>query len=267
MILAVPYEVKLTFAFAVVLLLLFIGFLIFVVLLYNKNQINHIKENQIKDIEHKNLILQKEIEKQKSLQSERERISHDMHDDIGAGLSAIKLQSEILKHNIDNKSISKTEIDELIRISEEINLSMREILWSLNSSNDNLRRMIDYCQNYVDSYLSKTDIQFSYSQNIENPDKIVSAEIRRNVLLIIKEACHNIVKHSQATHVSFDVKENQNDIAITIQDNGIGIQQERVDGYGLTTMKSRAESIGGDFEICKESKGTKINISIKLDYE
>ena len=267
MILTVAYEVKLTFAFAVALLLLFLGFIIFVILLYNKNQINHIKESQIKDIEYKNDLLQKEIEKHKSLQSERERISHDMHDDIGAGLSAIKLQSEILKHNIDNKSISKAEIDELIRISEEINLSMREILWSLNSSNDNVRRMIEYCKNYMESYLSKTKIQFSHQQDIENPDQEVSAEIRRNVLLIIKEACHNIVKHSQATRVLFDAVEGQNHIEICIHDNGVGIQQARVDGYGLTTMKSRAESVGGTFSICKESEGTKINISFILNKE
>ncbi|MGL6038198.1 histidine kinase [Soonwooa sp.] len=264
MILTVAYEVKLTFAFAVVLLLLFLGFIIFVILLYNKNQINHIKESQIKDIEHKNILLQKEIEKHKSLQSERQRISNDMHDDIGAGLSAIKLQSEILKHNIDNNSISKAEIDELIRISEEINLSMREILWSLNASNDNVRKMLDYCKNYIESYLSKTKIQFTQHQDIENPDTIVSAELRRNVLLIVKEACHNIVKHSQATRVIFDVVEGQHFIRISIQDNGIGIQQARVDGYGLTTMQSRAESVGGNFNICKETEGTKINISFNL---
>ncbi len=262
MILMVAYEVKLTFAFAVALLLLFLGFIIFVILLYNKNQINHIKETQIKDIEYKNSLLQKEIEKHKSLQSERERISHDMHDDIGTGLSAIKLQSEILKHNIDNKSISKAEIDELIKISEDINLSMREILWSLNSSNDNIRKMIDYCKSYIESYLSKTKIQFSYNQQIENPEQEVSAEVRRNILLIVKEACHNIVKHSQATCVLFEAIESQDSIQISIQDNGIGIQQARVDGYGLTTMKSRAESIGGTFYIKTAEVGSQIYIQI-----
>lgn len=264
MILTIAYEVKLTFFFALALLLLFVGFIIFIVILYNKNQINHIKESQIKEIEHQNLLLQKEIEKQKSLQTERERISHDMHDEIGAGLSAIKLQSEILKQNIDNQNISKTEIDELIHISEEINLAMREILWSLNSSNDNMRHMIDYCRHYMENYFSKTTILFSQEVTIQNPNNDINSEIRRNILLAMKEACHNIIKHSKATTVHFSATEENNLLIINIKDNGVGLQNIRTEGYGLTTMKSRTESVGGIFKIIPEESGTRISISIPL---
>lgn len=267
MTLTIAYEVKLTFFFAVALLLLFVGFIIFIIILYNKNQINHIKENQIIEVEHQNSILQKEIEKQKSLQTERERISHDMHDEIGAGLSAIKLQSEILKQNIDNQNISKTEIDELIHISEEINLAMREILWSLNSSNDNIRHMIDYCRHYMENYFSKTTILFTQQVAIENPNNDINSEIRRNILLAIKEACHNIIKHSKATEVNFCATEENNLLMINIKDNGVGLQNIRTEGYGLTTMKSRTESIGGIFNITAEESGTRISISIPLKHD
>lgn len=267
MILTIAYEVKLTFFFALALLLLFVGFIIFIVILYNKNQINHIKESQIKEIEHQNSLLQKEIEKQKSLQTERERISHDMHDEIGAGLSAIKLQSEILKQNIDNQNINKNEIDELIYISEEINLAMREILWSLNSSNDNIRHMIEYCRHYMENYFSKTSILFTQQVSIENPENDINSEIRRNILLAMKEACHNIVKHSQATLVNLSATEENNHLNIIIKDNGVGLQNIRTEGYGLTTMKSRTESVGGIFNITSDESGTTISISIPLEYD
>ncbi len=264
MILTIAYEVKLTFIFAILLVLLFLGFIVFTILLYNKNQINYFKEQQIKEIEHQNSILQKEIEKQKSLQKERERISHDMHDEIGAGLSAIKLQSEILKQNIDNQNISKNEIDDLIRISDEINLSMREILWSLNSSNDNISHVTSYSQNYMDSYFGRTNILFNKQVNINNPETNITTEIRRNILLVIKEACNNIVKHSQASVVNFVATEENNLFIIKISDNGVGIKESRKEGYGLTTMKSRTQNIGGNLEMFSSETGTHINISIAL---
>jgi len=141
---------------------------------------------------------------------------------------------------------------------------MREILWSLNSSNDNIRRMIDYCRNYMKSYFSKTAIEFTQQISIENPDNDINSELRRNVLLAIKEACHNIIKHSQATEVNFMALEENNHLIINIKDNGIGLKKTRTEGYGLTTMKSRTESVGGIFDIISEESGTKILISIPL---
>jgi len=263
-VLNIAYEVKLTFALALGILLLFVGFIVFVVIIYNKNQINHLKENQIKEIEHQNSMLQKEIEKQRSLQAERKRISHDMHDEIGAGLSAIKLQSEILKMNIKKQTVTKEHIDELIYISEEINLSMREILWSLNSSNDGIRHVADYCENYMTNYFAKTEIGFECQIEMENPAAELSAEFRRNILLIVKEASHNIVKHSQATKVVLEISESDLLLEVRIVDNGVGIKSARKEGYGLSTMRSRAEKVGGVFDISTGSSGTDIRVKIPV---
>ena len=97
-----PQEIKLTYIIAIALMLFFVCFIIMVVFIYNKKQLIQQHENKIKESEFKNQLLQKELERQKAIQIERERISQDMHDDLGAGISAIKLQAEFLKYKIVN---------------------------------------------------------------------------------------------------------------------------------------------------------------------
>ncbi|WP_375190979.1 sensor histidine kinase [Chryseobacterium sp.] len=134
--------------------MLLIIFVVFIVISYNKKQLLYLKEKQLQQSEHQNQLLQKELEKQKSIEAERERISHDMHDDLGAGISALKLQAEFLKQRAENDDL-KNDIDELLKTSEEMNLSMREMLWSLNSGNDTLGSFIDYSRMYAQNFLEK----------------------------------------------------------------------------------------------------------------
>jgi two-component system sensor histidine kinase DesK len=117
-----PEEFKTTYIFAIIIMMSFVVFIIMIVLMYNRKQL-YLKEKQLKESEHQNQLLQKELEKQKSIEKERERISHDMHDDLGAGISALKLQAEFLKQRAENDEL-KNDIDELLKTSEEMNLSM-----------------------------------------------------------------------------------------------------------------------------------------------
>lgn len=85
-----PEQVKLMFLIAIVILMTFVGFIVMVVMVYKKKQLVFQKEKLLQEIQFRNGILEKELEIQKKVQEERERISHDMHDDLGAGISAPK---------------------------------------------------------------------------------------------------------------------------------------------------------------------------------
>jgi two-component system sensor histidine kinase DesK len=108
----------------------------------------------LQEIQFRNGILEKELEIQKKVQEERERISHDMHDDLGAGISALKLQAEFIKQKVEDEMI-KADVDDLLKTAGEMNLSMREMLWSLNSDNDNLVNFMQYVAQYAENFLKK----------------------------------------------------------------------------------------------------------------
>ncbi|MDR4953501.1 histidine kinase [Chryseobacterium sp. ES2] len=258
-----PLEIKIVYITAIIVVMLFVLFIILVVLTYNRKQLLYLKEQQLKESEHQNQLLQKELEKQKVLEQERERISHDMHDDLGAGISALKLQAEFLKQKAEDDDL-QSDIDELLKTSEEMNISMREMLWSLNSGNDTLGSFIDYAILYTGNFLKKTKIAvYSECENIiaETP---ISTEMRRNLFLCLKEAVNNVYKHSQANTVKLSFSQEDNNFSMKISDNGNGIPDGQKEGNGLRNMKRRMNELSGECSIISENSGTCLVFKIAL---
>ena len=258
-----PYEIKLTFLFALTILLVFALFIILIVVVYKKKQAAFINEKQLQDIEHRNVILEKELEIQKKIQEERERISHDMHDDLGAGISALKLQAEFLKQKVQEQNLIE-DIDDLLKTSEEMNLSMREMLWSLNSSNDNLGNFMQYVSLYAENFFKKTDVKINITRKVELPDTTLNAEIRRNFFLCAKEALNNIYKHSKAQNVDilFTLKDHL--FTMEIIDDGEGLGESLTSGNGLNNMQRRIQNLCGNYTIKPSEKGLHLVFEIEV---
>lgn len=257
-----PYEIKIVYIIAIIIMMLFVGFIIAVVLIYNRKQLLYLKEQQLKESEHQNQLLQKELEKQKSIEKERERISHDMHDDLGAGISALKLQAEFLKQKSEDKNLI-ADIDELLKTSEEMNLSMREMLWSLNSGNDTLGSFIDYSKMYAQNFLKKTKILLLTESEDIVLETVITTEQRRNLFLCLKEALNNAYKHSQSNQIKLSFIQKDKEFMMKISDNGIGINHEKSEGNGLRNMKRRMQEQNGHCEVTTEN-GTHLFFRIDL---
>ena len=249
-----PHEIKLTYIIAIAVMLLFVCFIVMVVFIYNKKQLIQQQENKIKESEFKNQLLQKELERQKAIQLERERISQDMHDDLGAGISAIKLQAEFLKYKMPQENYSE-DLEAIINTSEDMNLAMREILWSLNSQNDTIANFIEYTVLYVKRFLSKTIIDSQFSLNISEQETNLSVKERRNLFLAVKEAVHNVYKHSKANNIIIQFEQTDAYFQITITDDGIGLSDTVQKGNGITNMSLRMNAISGSLKIMPVQKG------------
>lgn len=256
-------ELKLTYVIITIVMLFFIGFIIFVVLMYNRKQLLYIKEKQLKEAEHKNQLLQKELEQQRSIEQERERISHDMHDDLGAGISALKLQAEFLKQKAEDGDL-RNDIDEMLKTSEEMNISMREMLWNLNSGNDTVGSFVAYAKIYAENFLKKAPLLFVINEHDIISDKSVSAEVRRNMFLCLKESLNNIYKHSKANELEISFLQNANEFIMKISDNGIGLEDNKPEGNGLRNMKRRMKELNGEYEILSSKKGTILIFKVKV---
>lgn len=255
-------EIKLTYIIITIVMLFFVIFIIFVVLMYNRRQLLYLKENQLKESEHQNQLLQKELEKQKSIEAERERISHDMHDDLGAGISALKLQAEFLKQRAEDEDL-KSDIDELLKTSEDMNLSMREMLWSLNSGNDTLGSFIDYAKSYAQNFLKKTAIVLHIEDENVIFETTITTEQRRNLFLCLKEALNNAYKHSRSDKLILAFVQQEKEFMMKISDNGIGIHPDKAEGNGLRNMKRRMQEQKGHCEVTTEN-GTHLFFRIDL---
>lgn len=205
------------------------------------------------------------LEKQQAIEKERTRIATDMHDDLGAGLSRIKFLSETIGIKKQQHQPIEDDIIKIREYSHEMIDKMGEIVWALNEKNDSLSDLLSYTRSYAMEYLSQNGIECKTQMPDSFPSKFVSGEFRRNIFLTIKEALHNIVKHSQATEVTLTIDINDY-LSIKLKDDGIGFDKNTIRLYsnGLCNMESRIREIGGTIEIIIK-EGTLINLSIPLN--
>ncbi len=206
----------------------------------------------------------RELEKLKVIEKERTRIASDMHDDLGAGLSRIKFLSETIGIKKQQQQPIEEDIIKIREYSHEMIDKMGEIVWALNEKNDSLNDLLSYIRVYAAGYLSQNGISCKIEIPDNFPPRFLSGEFRRNVYLTIKEALHNVVKHSQASSVTIQIKINES-LEVTIADNGIGFDKKNIRPFsnGLTNMQNRVKEIHGDFAIMNE-KGTSVKINVPL---
>ena len=214
--------------------------------------------------------LQKKIERlerERALEKERVRISQDMHDEVGSSLSEISILSELLKRDMGKSEEAELHLRDISERSAEVIENIGQIIWAINPRNDPLDNLVAHLRLYTADYIRKAGIKYRF----EIPDNIpayhLSAEVRRNVFLVVKEALHNIVKHSCASEVQVRVDFLQSQMIISVKDDGKGfsIDQKLGSGNGLHNMQKRIENIGGIFKIESEpGQGTGITITVNF---
>jgi signal transduction histidine kinase len=204
------------------------------------------------------------LEGQRAIEKERTRIATDMHDDLGAGLSRIKFLSDTIGIKQQMQQPIDEEIGGIREYSKEMIDKMGEIVWALNQKNDLLSDLLSYTRSYAAAYLMQAGIRSRIESPEEFPYRFVSGEFRRNVYLAVKEALHNIVKHSQAQEVYIRM-EVRKALVIILQDDGIGFDRAAIRPYanGLQNMERRIGELGGTLEI-SSGKGTTVTISVPV---
>ncbi|HKP31884.1 MAG TPA: sensor histidine kinase, partial [Chitinophagaceae bacterium] len=208
----------------------------------------------------------KELEKQMAVlaaqQDERNRISADMHDELGSGVTAIRLMSEIVKTKMKESALP--EIDKISNSANDLITKMNTIIWTMTSSNDTVENLITYIRTYAIEFFENTNIECDFNMPEHIPSIELTGERRRNIFLAVKEAMNNVLKHAKASKVQIDITITDK-LIITIADNGGGIDFEKIRkfGNGLKNMQARLENINGLFEIRKDG-GTVATFEIIL---
>ena len=205
-----------------------------------------------------------QLEKQLAIQLERQRISSEMHDDIGAGLSGIKLLTEMTKGKVKDTPASN-EVEKIYESVGDISAKMKEVIWSLNTENDELSSLISYIQRQARQWLENYPCQLTITIPEKIPDIEIDGESRRNIFLTVKEAVHNIIKHSGASKVNINIACDE-ELIISVSDNGKGMQIDENNnmGNGLKNMKHRIHQLNGKIFI-QNNEG--FTLTFKIPYK
>jgi len=145
----------------------------------------------------------------------------------------------------------KDKLNKIVLNSQTLVTNMSEIIWAMNPGFDTLDNLIAYARRFTSEYLSDHEIKLSFTAEESNQKIEFSGEKRRHVFLVYKELLHNIVKHANATEVSVDWKIMEDNLRLSIKDNGVGMNSNLDDeelgnsGNGLRNMRMRIEKLGG----------------------
>ncbi len=210
------------------------------------------------------MLYKKDLERHVMMERERNRISQDMHDEIGATLTQISILSEVVRRKSGDPEETGRLLDQISSISGSLVDEMRDIIWAINPRNDNLPSFLSFLRQQISIYLENTGLKvhFEFPEHISDIPMV--SDQRRNLFLVVKEATHNATKHSGGNLVTISFTMNETFLVLQIEDNGIGfdIKKSMNKGNGLTNMRKRIESLGGALLVDSEQgTGTRITIS------
>lgn len=208
--------------------------------------------------------LLRKIKEQAALEQQRNKITADLHDDIGASLSSLQLNSAVANQLI-NKDVEQTRsmLKKIERQAQNLSEKMGDFIWSMKPGKDEFMTLSSRIKTFANEILGATDINYEIKIDTAADTEIKDITVRKNIVLITKEGINNAVKYSKALNVLVSLKKENGKFVLIIKDDGIGYKSENATGNGISNMRKRAAEIHGSFGIdTVVGKGTMITVHV-----
>jgi signal transduction histidine kinase len=198
---------------------------------------------------------------------ERLRIAHEMHDGLAQVLAYVNTKAQAVKAFLRNGRPDEAaqQLDQLAAAAREVYADVRESIIGLRSAAVPGRTISDALQDYVSTWQAHAGVECDLK--IEGVPRL-SPNAQLQVLRIVQESLANIRKHARATRASLTIEQSASTLRIMIEDNGSGFKpgelgRSEFPRFGLSTMRERAETIGGRFELDSiPGSGTRVTIEL-----
>jgi signal transduction histidine kinase len=207
------------------------------------------------------------LKQQRALEQERLRIAHDIHDDLGARATQISLLSAVAGETASSPERARADFDRISKLARELVSALYETVWAVNPENDHLEAQGNYLSQMVTELCEGKSIRCRFHVLDLPNDRLICSQTRHNINMVVKEAVHNVIKHSAATEVTLRMSCEEGILSILIADDGMGFDPGlQAGGNGLTNMKQRVAAMGGTCRIeSSPASGTRVSIRLELD--
>ena len=204
------------------------------------------------------------IERQHALEAERSRIARDLHDDLGSSLTEIS----VLANTGQRPKLDEGGQAGLFRTiagkARNLIAALDVIVWAVDPEDNSLQSFGDYVTGHAEDFFSHTDISCRFKVPVAFPPVNLDGRVRHDLLMAVKEALNNIVRHSEATEAEFRMAVEDGHLAIDIADNGKGFEIGE-GGHGLKNLPARLVKLGGTCVIeSRVGVGTTVKIRLPL---
>lgn len=195
-------------------------------------------------------------------EEERKRLARDLHDEIGQYLTAIHVDASAMMA-AKKLTIARESAQAISQITRQMMFTIQDLLARLRPRVlDELGlglALAELIHHWRDRNRGIMVIHQITGQLV-TVDEVLAVTVYR----IVQECLTNISKHAEAKRVSIDVKEENGDLSLMIEDDGKGFDaQQQSRGYGLAGMRERVEGLAGNMQIHSSEQGTRIHVNFK----
>lgn len=206
-------------------------------------------------------------ERWREIEQERARVAHDLHDDLGAGLTEVNMLSSLVKSSATSAEEKKRYLDDLTETARRMVTSLDEIVWAVNPRNDTIASLASYFGSYAQRLLELASVSCGLDVAEDLPEYPLDPKFRQEIFLAFKEALTNVVRHAQATQVWLRISVRNDHLLVELADNGQGfnLSGRKTGDDGLANIAERLKSLGGECAIVSDlQKGTTVRFQAPL---
>lgn len=215
-----------------------------------------------------------EQERRHALELERARIARDLHDNLGAGLSQVALLGELAGQGASPAEGNQAQLRQLTDQARAAARSLNEVVWAASAKHDNLASLVNYLADFAPELLAAAQVRCRLELPPDVPALPLDGRVRRELLLLLKEALNNLVRHARATEATLTVKLEPQTLHLTLADNGCGFDPAEAaarprasGGNGLSNYQARAQALGGTVQIISApGQGATVHVAVPLSH-
>jgi signal transduction histidine kinase len=206
------------------------------------------------------------VERQHAVETERSRIARDLHDDLGSSLTEISVLASTGQLPQATATGQSSLFQAIGSRARNLVSALEVIVWAVDPEDNTLQSLADYLTSYANDFFSHTAIACRFKVPVSCPPVTLEGRIRHDLLMSVKEAMNNVVRHANATEVEFRLSVIGSDLEIDIADNGKGIETGIFStGHGLKNLSARLKKLGGNCLVePRTGGGTIVRIRLPL---
>src|ERR1035441_6654717 len=206
------------------------------------------------------------LEREHALEQDRSRIAQDIHDDLGARVTQIALLSSSaqLKPNLPDEA--RADFGAVFRLTQELVQALHETVWAVSPQNDHLDALASYICQMTNQMCAQAQLRCRLDVPDFSAEAWVTSQIRHHIIMAVKEAIHNVIKHARASEIQICVRQAGRVLTIQVSDNGCGFAAAlNARGNGLDNIERRLHSLGGSSSVeSRPGAGTKVTLEFPL---
>jgi signal transduction histidine kinase len=206
------------------------------------------------------------LERNRALEQERMRIAQDIHDDLGARVTQISLVSSAAQRRQDISGRTRREFEQVSELSAGIVAALYETVWAVSPENDHLDELGAYICQMTTQICARANVKCRLTVPDLPHDTPLGSKFRHEIIMAVKEAVHNVIRHSGATELQVHILFENRILTIIVRDNGKGFDPTvESEGHGLANMKRRIKSCGGTCSLQSRAEGgTEVRLELFL---